>query len=391
RTKAVQGRGRAALLAAALLGFLYWVHGSALAVGTFFVDGANPGCSNTGPGTEETPYCTIGAAAKARGGPGTTLLVKPAIYRERIDVTASGAAGSPFVFQALGPGVVLDGADDFASPALWTPFAGPVYVAASVTSAPQQVFVDGARLAPSTAAPADLPPNTFRHVLGEGLYVNLGGDNPGDHQTLVGRRANGFYVSGRAFVTIDGFTVTRAEDKGIYVRNLSNNTTVTHNTVTFSRHYGIGVSNCSDVLVGSNVVSDTGDHGLAVTAGSTRVTVQDNEVFRSIDPAVRRANGINLSASPNNLVQRNRVYDNQDSGIQFQQSSPNTISLQNRSSNNGDHGFEHLQSTGAIHVGDVANGNFRHGFSVDGGSTGTQIFNSIAVNNGLTGEGFDLL
>jgi parallel beta-helix repeat protein len=359
------------------------------------VDGASLGCSDTDPGagTEATPYCTISAAAAARGGPGTTLLVKPAIYRERVNVPASGAEGSPFIFQAVGSPVILDGADDFASPALWTPFSGSVYLAAGVTWVPRQVFVDGARLAPSTAAPADLPPNTFRHVLGEGLYVNLGGDtpNPGDHQTLVGRRTNGFHVPGRAFVTIDGFTVTRADERGIFVRSLSDTIAITRNIVSFSGRQGILAEGASNVLIAENVVSDSSDHGIALFSGTSGSTIQDNEVFRSADPAVRRANGINLSASPNNLVQRNRAHDNQDSGIQFQQSSPNTISLQNRSWNNGDHGFEHLQSTGAIHVGDVANGNFRHGFSVDGGSTGTQIFNSIAVNNGLTGEGFNLL
>jgi hypothetical protein len=46
-------------------------------------------------------------------GPGLTIVVKPGVYREQITVGASGAAGSPFVFQGAGPGVVIDGADDF--------------------------------------------------------------------------------------------------------------------------------------------------------------------------------------------------------------------------------------------------------------------------------------
>ena len=87
----------------------------ALAAGSFYVDAANPSCSNSGPGTPAVPYCRISAASAARGGPGTTLLVKPAVYREQIDVAASGASGSPFALAALGSPVVLDGADDFSA------------------------------------------------------------------------------------------------------------------------------------------------------------------------------------------------------------------------------------------------------------------------------------
>src|SRR6185503_19493246 len=52
----------------------------AAASGTYYVDIDNPACSNTGPGTESVPYCSIGPAAAARGGPDTTILVKPGIY-----------------------------------------------------------------------------------------------------------------------------------------------------------------------------------------------------------------------------------------------------------------------------------------------------------------------
>jgi hypothetical protein len=84
-TVAGSERGRVALgVVAGLLGLLCWLGstGVALAAGTFVVDGADPTkCSDTAPGagTEGIPYCTISAAAAARGGPGTTLLVKPAI------------------------------------------------------------------------------------------------------------------------------------------------------------------------------------------------------------------------------------------------------------------------------------------------------------------------
>ena len=204
-TRAGLRQAGVALRIAVLLGFLCGLAGHALAAGTFVVDAANPGFTDTGPGTEATPYCTISAAAVARWGPGTTILVKPAIYREQVNVPVSGADGSPFVFQALGPGVVIDGTDDFSDPALWTPFSGDVWLAQSVTWVPQRVFFEGAPLIPSTAEPADIAPGTFRHIPQEGLYVNLGGDNPGMHQTLVGRRLHGFRLYQGDWVTFNGY------------------------------------------------------------------------------------------------------------------------------------------------------------------------------------------
>jgi parallel beta-helix repeat protein len=364
--------------------------GSAVAAGTFYVDGADPGCSDAGPGTAGTPYCSISAAAAARGGPGTTLSIKPAVYREQVTVPASGAPGNPFVFQALGSPVVVDGANDFSAPEKWVATAGDVWLGASVTWSPKQVFADGARLIRSSASPASLPPRSFRYVSGTGLYVNAGGGNPGTHQILVGRRSYGFRLSGRSWVTIDGFTVTRTEDRAIYLSSSSNNSSITRNTVTFANRYGIHVAGSSGVLIGSNVVSDHNDHGITLTSGVTGSTVQDNESFRNARPGSRAANGLDVYGSSGNLIQRNRFHDNQDTGLNIRSSSNDNISLQNLSWNNGDHGFDHLGSKGTLNVGNVAWGNYKDGFSIEGTATGTRLFNSIAVNNGLTTNEFDL-
>src|SRR5437667_5286715 len=87
----------------------------------FFVDNSSASCSDTGPGTAAQPYCTISAAVAAHFGPGTTIIVKPGTYRESVEISASGSAADPFVIQAQGPGVVVDGADDFSGPGQWAP------------------------------------------------------------------------------------------------------------------------------------------------------------------------------------------------------------------------------------------------------------------------------
>ena len=86
----------------------------------YYVGGGS--CSDAGPGTLTTPYCTITAALAAHHGAGTTLNVLPGVYREQVTLPASGAAGSPLTLRALGAPdqpVVIDGADDFSDPARW--------------------------------------------------------------------------------------------------------------------------------------------------------------------------------------------------------------------------------------------------------------------------------
>jgi hypothetical protein len=357
---------------------------------TIYVDNQSATCSSLGPGTVDLPYCTISAAAAANKGPGITIIVKPGIYREQVTIPASGAAGSPYVFQAEGPGVVVDGSDDFADAGLWAPYAGSVWLASSVTWNAKQVFVDGARLTPSTASPDLLPVNTFRWVSGEGLYVNLGLDNPGIHQTLVGHRNFGFNMFTKSWITIDGFEVARTEDRGINMQTGCTDLVISHNRVSFANSYGIHSVNGLNVLIDGNVVSDCVLHGIGLTAGATGCTVRNNESFHNVHPTIRQTNGIHLFGAPGNTIHGNRLHDNQDTGLQFGSGSNDCVSYNNRSWNNGDHGYDHLGASGTIHVDDLAYGNFKDGFSFEGNSPSSQLYNCIAVENGLTTNEFDL-
>lgn len=63
------------------------------------------------------PPCTIQAAANARHGAGVVLKVKPHTYQKRVNVPDNGAAGSPYMFQAQGTGVIVTGSPEvFFSP-----------------------------------------------------------------------------------------------------------------------------------------------------------------------------------------------------------------------------------------------------------------------------------
>ena len=358
--------------------------------GTFYVDVSNPACSDHGPGTEARPYCNISDALEGHAGAGTTFIVKPGVYHERVTIPASGTPDSPLVFRAAGDGVVIDGADDYSNPTRWVPYSGDVWVAASVDWTPRQVFADGARLAASGGSPANLAPGTFRWMNNLGLCVNVGGGNPAGHQIGVGRRKYGFVAYAEEWVTIEGFTVTRTEDRGIFLSDDCANVNVLRNTVTFANKYGIQATRGSALVIGSNTVSDNNDHGISITNGVTGSVIEDNESFRNARPGIRAANGIYLYGSPGNTLRRNRLHDNQDSGLHIQTGSNDCVSYLNRSWNNGDHGYDHIEATGTIHVRDVAYGNYKDGFSIEGESPGTQLYNCIAIDNGLTTNEFDL-
>ncbi len=357
---------------------------------TWYVDAASSNCSPTGPGTEAQPYCSITAALNARGGPGTTLLVKPGVYRELVQVPASGSAGQPLVLRATGPGVIIDGADDFSDPAKWKLLSGNVWKASSVNWAPKQVFGDGARLTASTASAGSLPARTFRYVAGTGLYVNAGGGNPATHQLAVGRRQNALVLNGRSWVTVEGFTITRTEERTVQLAAQSNDVALIGNMVTFSNKYGIYVSDCARARIASNLVTDHNYHGIMLTVGSTDCVIEDNESARNALPGTRAANGLYMYGATNNTVRRNKWHDNQDSGSHMQTGANDNVSVNNLSWNNGDHGYDHLGATGTVHVGDVAWGNFKDGFSIEGVSPNTRLSNCIAVNNGLTTSEYNL-
>jgi parallel beta-helix repeat protein len=273
--------------------------------------------------------------------------VKPGTYREQVTVPASGAAGNPLEIQALGASVVVEGADDFSSPAQWVLYSGAVHLASAVTWNPLQVFMDGVRLAPSAVAPASLPSGSFTWVSGQGLYVNAGGGNPGAHALLVGRRMFGFTLNARSWVTIGGFDVRHSEDRGFNIATGCANLVISQNRVTFSNSYGVRCNASTGILIDDNLVSRTAT-STASASSPVRPGASSAGTSRSAmpTPSPRGPTASTWNASSGNTLAANRVHDNQDAGVLLKSSANNCVSYNNVSWNNGDHGFDHLASSG---------------------------------------------
>ncbi len=94
---------------------------------------------------------------------------------------------------------------------------------------------------------------------------------------------HGFVITGRSFVTIDGFTVTGTSREGIYV-SASDHVTVSNSTVTGSGHRVAGQNAAGIELVGVSTALISGDrsdnnslYGFHVGGSSSGVVFRSDE------------------------------------------------------------------------------------------------------------------
>ena len=103
------GRGVRGLLAALALCAAAVPRGAPAA--THVVDGSIAAADDSGPGTSERPWRTIGRAAR-EAMPGDVALIRTGVYRERVVIERSGTEEKPILFQADGASpVIVTGAD----------------------------------------------------------------------------------------------------------------------------------------------------------------------------------------------------------------------------------------------------------------------------------------
>jgi parallel beta-helix repeat protein len=302
--------GGCVVLAAAVLAA---VPGAAKAVlsPTLYVDRASSSCSDTGSGTADQPFCTIGAGARVVTA-GQTVEVASGTYPEAVSIPNSGTSSAPIVF---------------------------------------------------TAAP--------------GATVTVSG------------QPRGFYISGRSWITVNGFTVTGTSSFGIYVSN-SSFITVSRNHVSYAGQPASGVTASGIRLAGTTdslVVGNTADHntyaGIELYSSSTRDEVRGNTTFANASAYTRRAPGIRAYSSPGNTIDGNVSHDNEDSGIESYSGSNNTLLYDNVTYRNGDHGIDNYVTTGQRIVANSVYQNVTAGINLEGGSTGATIANNISVDNGI--------
>ena len=174
---------------------------------------------------------------------------------------------------------------------------------------------------------------------------------PGANVVVTGG-VHGFYLSGKNYVTVQGFAVTGTSGDGLYVSKATG-VSLIQNHVSLSGQpqqghtaKGIRLSNTSNSLVSDNTIDHNTDYGIYLAEGSTADTIVGNRVFANARQFQRAASGIRLYGSPGNLVSSNVSHDNEDSGIEIYTGSNNNVLLNNVTYDNGDHGIDNFSSTG---------------------------------------------
>jgi parallel beta-helix repeat protein len=211
---------------------------------------------------------------------------------------------------------------------------------------------------------------------------------PGATVTLTGQ-TDGFTISGQAWVTVKGFTVTNTSSFGIYVSS-SSHITISGNHVSHSGHpvsgqtaTGIRLSGTTDSLVLGNTADHNTYAGIEVNSSSTRNEVRGNTTFANASMYTRRAPGIRVYQAPGNTIDRNISHENEDSGIECYPGANNSLIYSNVSYRNGDHGIDDNGCPGNRIFGNTVYKNVTAGINVEGSSTGGTIANNVSVDNGI--------
>jgi hypothetical protein len=376
----------------------------------------NAAAACPGSGTTAAPYCTIGNAA-AVAAPGDIVDVAAGVYREQVAPPASGAAGLPITYRAA-VGARIYGTNNLSGAGLWTLSSGTTYATPYNTPTnPAQVFADGNQLSAGASAGSVPVGGFFYDGVADTLFVNLGGDNPGNHDVEAGARSFGFSVDGKSHLVIEGFEVRGHNTNGIRVRS-SANVVVRNNRVLRAASFGLVADSVAPATTGpveisGNEVLENGSAGIRLRDSVTQATVRGNSshhnrshgllatgitasVFESnrfFENALQGGNfttGLRLDGSTGNVIQRNLAWGNQDTGFQVSAGSSNNLLVRNISYANQDHGYDIRQCDGPRLVSNTAWANVNDGFSIEDDVTNAYLRNNIGADNGLLTNGNDL-
>jgi parallel beta-helix repeat protein len=303
---------------------------------TLYVGGAN--CSDSGPGTQAQPFCTISEAASVAVA-GQTVLVSSGTYDEDVKPANSGTPGSPITFQAA-PGATVTVAGG------WNGFT---------ISSRTWITISGFTITGTTSSGIYLW--NSNNVVVNGNTVTYSG------QQAQGENAVGIYVGETSNSTISGNTVDHNSATGIYLTQGSTGVMVAGNEASYNAYGWERNANGIDVISPGN-------------------TVIKNVAHNNEDSGIQFYPGGN-----NNVAADNLSYDNM--GITTVQltncSHPTTGNTSDCFT--GDHGIDDLDVTGNQITGNTVYGNTTAGINVEGLPSGTPsgitIKNNISVDNAI--------
>ncbi|HKN97067.1 MAG TPA: right-handed parallel beta-helix repeat-containing protein, partial [Pseudonocardiaceae bacterium] len=235
-----------------------------------FVDDALGACSDTGPGSADTPYCSIQAAANAVL-PGQTVHIAAGQYAGQVDITRSGTQGSPITFQGVpqpasaatkpvvnghgGPGFRVKGAHDVVISGVEVTGSAPgVAVDDSSGVTVTDVFLngvgdrgDGVDVTGSSSG-VTVSRSVIVDYLGDGVNVGAGVTGATVTTNIINRNSGpGVATNDAPSTVVTSNTVVRNCTAGITLAGKSTGSTVENNILDTDNNTAVGASPCTSV------------------------------------------------------------------------------------------------------------------------------------------------
>ncbi len=275
----------------------------------YHVDKMNAQCSDSGPGSATTPFCTI-AKGTSRLLPGMTLYIGDGTYAETIK-PPSGTATAPITITAA-PG---------AQPVVGTGVVNGVYI-----SARSWITVSGLTISGTTGDGVYL--TGASNITVTGLRVTNSGS-----PTATGF-AKGMKIVGTSASTVSANVVDHNTDAGIYLAQGTTGVTVAGNeTFANARGYtraapGIDLRSSGNTVIG-NRTHDNEDSGIQLYPGGDGNLVVNNASWGNGD------HGIDDYGAAGNRIVGNSVFRNVTAGINLEGGSTGGTVMNNISVDNG--------------------------------------------------------
>src|SRR6266516_411663 len=231
------------------------------AAGPYYVS-PTPNCSNTGPGSLTTPFCTINTATQKMVA-GETTYVMAGTYTETVSFKNSGSAAAPITLQAY-PG---------STPVLANSSADAITI-----SSKAYVIIDGL---------------TIQTPTGKCIYASGGGNHTvrnvtcsGAGQPVSGQTKHGIQFNSTSGGTIAHNTSYNNTDAGIAVTGTASNVQVIGNlTYGNARGYtraapGIDIrATGGGIVIEQNISHDYEDSGIQIYNGPVNTVVRSNLTY----------------------------------------------------------------------------------------------------------------
>jgi parallel beta-helix repeat protein len=278
-------------------------HTAAAPAADYYVDNTNGSCSDAGPGSQATPFCTIGKAASLLIA-GQTVRVVAGTYAETVNGPNSGTAGNPITYSAA-PGVTVTG-------------NGTASGNAFRMSSKSYIVIDGF---------------TITDTVDYGIYAASS-----NHITISNNH-----------VSSAGSPVSGSTRMGIYFTN-TDDSVITGNTSDHNSQDGIRLTGgSSGNLVSDNISFGNAEEwqrnatGIQVTGiGSDNNSIINNITYANEDSGIQC-----YSSAQGNLIIGNLSYGNGDHGID-NNNAPNNVIVGNTVHGNVTAGINLEGSTGSF-------------------------------------------